>query len=341
MRESDPLTKSAVAKLDSPELREIVHLEREVLRRLEGGCQLALGTAAEKTAQGFRLSVFLGHESGTPPSRIIINGTDVEEIVRNAVDYAKRLPLARTAGIANVWITREPERAGEFIGALKSRVYHVLPVPVFAAIEAGDPVRQKQVIEQLNSYNWVIFTSQVTVREFDRLMKLHGGTWSGGTKRAAVGRKTAQAAADLGWSIDFVGDVADAVSLAEQLADENRGRIGKVLFPCGQAAGNDLESGLASAVKEMERLVCYDMITHPTLSSAVRGIPDPDVIVFTSPQAARFLLAERPLGKNTIAVSIGPATSQVLQSLGCDIVYEAFDRSLEGTAEVTRGLFAL
>jgi uroporphyrinogen-III synthase len=181
----------------------------------------------------------------------------------------------------------------------------------------------------------------VTVREFHHLMDAYGIKWSGATRRAAVGKKTARAMGELGWKVDFVGDVADAVSLAEQFAQENKGRIGKVLFPCGEAAGNDLEAGLASTVESMERLVCYGMIPHPQMSSAIHGLPDPDAIVFTSPQAARFLLKERPLSKDTLAVSIGPATSEALLSLGCTMVYEALDRSLEGTAEVTRGIFAL
>lgn len=340
IREHDEVTKAAVAKLDSEALRGVVYLEREVLRRLEGGCQLALGTAAEKTEHGYRLATFLGNDSPDNPNRVVINGVNTEDMILAAVSYVKGQPQSSADGSPSVWITREPERAGAFRDALDLR-FEVTAVPVFTAIEAGDPDHLKRAVQNLASYDWVMFTSQVTVREFHHLMNEHGVKWSNATRRAAVGKKTARAMGELGWKVDFVGDVADAVSLAEQFAQENKGQIGKVLFPCGMAAGNDLEAGLASSVAQMERLVCYDMIPHPQMTSVIRGLPDPDAIVFTSPQAARFLLNERPLSKDTLAVSIGPATSETLLSLGCPMVYEALDRSLEGTAEVTRGIFAL
>lgn len=341
IRDSDGATKAVVAKLNSEQLREIVYLEREVLRRLEGGCQLALGTAAEKTAHGYRLMTFLGVDTGPDPKRVIINGSDAEDMILSAVAYVKNEPQNSAEGQLQVWITREPERAAAFSDALDPKKFALTAVPVFAAVEAGDAQRQKQAIQNLATYDWVIFTSQITVREFNRLLGQYDGQWRGTTRRAAVGKKTARAMEELGWTADFTGDVADAAAMAEQFTQENQGKIGKMLFPCGQAAGNDLEAGLADTAGQMERLVCYDMISHPQMNSMIRGLPDPDVIVFTSPQAARFLLAERPLSKDTFAVSIGPATSEALLSLGCSMVYEAFDRSLEGTAEVTRGLFAL
>ncbi len=340
IREHDEVTKAAVSKLDSEALRGIVYLEREVLRRLEGGCQLALGTAAEKTEHGYRLATFLGNDSPDNPKRIVINGVNTEDMILSAVAFVKGEAQSNADGQPSVWITREPERSGAFRDALDPRV-EVTAVPVFTAIEAGDPDQLKRAIQNLASYDWVMFTSQVTVREFHHLMNEYGVKWNNATRRAAVGKKTARAMGERGWKVDFVGDVADAVSLAEQFAQENKGQIGKVLFPCGLAAGNDLEAGLASSVAQMERLVCYDMIPHPQLTSVIRGLPDPDAIVFTSPQAARFLWKERPLSKDTLAVSIGPATSEALLSLGCSMVHEALDRSLEGTAEVTRGIFAL
>ncbi len=341
IRKNDPGTARIVSALDSTELREIVYLEREVLRRLEGGCQLALGTAADKTEHGIRLATFLGSDQSNRPRRVVVNGTDQENTIQSAVRYLKGESQKTAAGKTDVWITREHHRAVEFKSALTEDRFAVTPVPVFSAIESGDPDSKKRAMDNLSSYDWIIFTSQITVREFKRLVDAHGANWSANIRIAAVGKKTARALSGLGWTTDFVGDVADAVSLAEQFALENQGQIGRVLFPCGNSASDDLELGLAAKGVQLERLVCYDMIPHSGLSSTVRALPDPDAIVFTSPQAVRFLLAERPLSKDTLAVSIGPATSEALLSLGCSLVYEALDRSLEGTAEVIHGLFTV
>jgi len=342
IRGKDAVTRQVVEKLDSDELREIVYLEREVLRRLEGGCQLALGTAAEKTENGYRLVTFLGTDQANRPRRVVVNGADPARIIQSAVSYLRGTPqrhVSARRGVS-VWITREPERAIAFVDSLAANRFAITAVPVFAAVEAGDPQMQKRALSSLSSYDWVMFTSQVTVREFKRLMDAQGVNWTGQTRRAAVGKKTARALEEAGWKADFVADVADAASLSEQFVQENRGQIGKALFPCGQAAGDDLESGLAAVGIQFDRLVCYNMIAHPNMTSVIRGLPDPDAVVFTSPQAARFLMAERPLSQDTLAVSIGPSTSEALLSLGCPIVYEAFDRSLEGTAEVIDGVFA-
>lgn len=340
IRSNDEETLQIVGKLDSVELREIVYLERDVLRRLEGGCQLALGTAAEKTDHGYRLAMFLGFGDSRKPRRVVVNGIDHDVMIESAVAFAKGEPVSVAARPAQMWITREPERAGDFSRSLDSQRFQVTPVPVFKSRAAGSTNQQKNALADLDSYEWVMFTSQVSVREFKRLMDQHGATWSADTRRAAVGKKTARAMSELGWTVEFVGQVADAASLAEQFAFENRGEIGRVLFPCGVKAGNDLEVGLERSVARLERLECYDMDVHPDMVKTMAAAPDPAVIVFTSPLAARFILAERPLLKGCLAVSIGPATSEALLSLGCTLVYEASDRSLEGTAEVINGLFA-
>ncbi len=339
IRSNDEETLRDVAKLDSVDLREIVYLERDVLRRLEGGCQLALGTAAEKTDHGYRLAMFLGFGESQKPRRVVVSGVDHDLMIEAAVGFAKGEPVSASAEPAQLWITREPERAGDFSRALNSQRFQVTAVPVFKSRAAGNSDQQKNALANLDSYEWVMFTSQVAVREFKRLMDQYGATWSDDTRRAAVGKKTARAMSELGWTVDFVGQIADAASLAEQFAFENRGEIGRVLFPCGTRAGNDLEVGLESAVTRLERFECYDMDVHPDLPGTMAVASSPNVTVFTSPQAARFLLAERPLLKDCLTVSIGPATSDTLLSLGCTLVYEAFDRSLEGIAEVINGLF--
>lgn len=339
VRSGDPATLKAVAALDSPELRQLVQLEREVLRRLEGGCQLALGTAAEQSPHGIRLIGFLGNEDSARPRRVVMGARDWEQAVTASVAYLKAEKMSRPSRPLNVWITREPHRAGAFASPLDAR-FDVTAVPVLLAIESGDPKLQKQYLDDLASYDWVFFTSQVTVREFQRLTREHDAVLGDNTRIAAVGRKTAEAVRQSGWRVDFVADVADAFSLAEQFSHEHGGQIGRILFPCGQAASGELEGGLPEGVTRFDRMVCYDMIPHPDLKTVVADMADPDVIAFTSSQTARFLLAERTLSKGTVVLSIGQSTTETLLELGCPLVYEAMDRSLEGLAEVINGLYA-
>ena len=338
IRADDPVARDLIARLDHPEIREIVAIEREVLRLLEGGCQLALGTAAEKTPSGVRLAAFLGNDDFAHPRHVVIGGKDKDNVVSTCVSYLRG--EKRLAGrTANVWITREPQRAGSFVEPLERRA-QVTAVPTFLAVEAGDRALQHVYLGRLASYDWVFFTSRVTVHEFARLLREHKVQFGAATRIAAVGAKTASAVHDAGWRVDFIADVPDASALAEQFGQEHKGLIGKVLFPCGQAASKELEGGLPDGVSQFDRMVCYDMARHPELNSVVAGLADPEAIAFTSPQAARFLLSARPLSAVTVPVSIGQATTEALLQLGCPIVYETLDRSLEGLAEVINGLLA-
>jgi len=344
IRAGDEETRSAVARLDQPALHRAVHAEREVLRRLEGGCQLALGTFAETTDSGLRLGAFLGTDDPLHPRRIIMAGGNDEIMVSATVAYLKGTSLAAgvhatAAGRTRIWITREPQRAEAFRSRFDSQVFDIAAVPVFVAVDAGDPHFQRETLRNLGSYDWIFFTSQVTVDEFAHLMQRHAARFDPRTRLAAVGRKTKADMERHGWRVDFTSDVADAQAMGEQFLAETQGVIGRILFPCGQASSADLEVTLAEGCTAFDRLVCYDTVESPMLAQTLPALTDPHAVVFTSPQAARFLLTRRPLPPETTVVSIGPATTDTLLRAGFAVVYEAFERTLEGTAEVIHGLY--
>ncbi|MEW5701000.1 MAG: hydroxymethylbilane synthase [Candidatus Zixiibacteriota bacterium] len=356
IRDLDARAHAIVGRLDRLPLRRTVWAEREVLRRLEGGCQLALGAFSETTGNGLRLGAFLGTDEPAKPCRIIITGGDDESVVAAVVSYLKCQTQAGAAvgavreppedraatGVQSpvrVWITRDARRAEPFRRRLNSSAFDIAAIPVFVAVEAGDREVKRRTMLELGSYDWIFFTSQITVDEMAHLMHEHGARFGAQTRLAAVGVKTKAAIERHGWRVDFTADVADAEAMGEQFLHDVGTRIGRVLFPCGQAAAADLEMTLAEGCTGFDRLVCYDIAESPALAQTLPALPDPHAVVFTSPQAARILLARRSLPLTTTAVSIGPATTEALRQAGFPIVYEPFERSLEGTAEVIHGLF--
>jgi hydroxymethylbilane synthase len=341
IRADDDDTNRVVAQIDQPSVREIVYLEREIMRRLEGGCQLALGTAAEETEFGLRLAAFLGTSDPMRPRRINVCGADQETILGAVESYLRAETITRPEDApVRVWITREPARAEAFGKACTSGLFEVSALPVFYAVAAGSPEEQKDALGRLDTYDWVFLTSQIAVARFADLLDKFGASLGRNTRVATVGRKTAAAVQARNWRVDFVGDVADARSLGESFLAASGRRIGRVLFPCGQAASGGLAVQLAGGCEAFDQLVCYDVVEHPQLPQTVASLPDPDAIVFTSPQAARFLLSHCPPDPKVTAVAIGPATSEALLAAGFPLVYEASERSLEGTAEVINGLYA-
>jgi len=166
---------------------------------------------------------------------------------------------------------------------------------VFCAVDAGGHDSHLAVMAHLETYNWIIFTSQITVLQFAALMKKYETTLTPLTRLAAIGGKTKRAMEKQGWRVDFVSDVADAVSLGESFmvqlsatATDGNPSSARLLFPCSAKASHELEIAAAKSGINLERLVCYDTIEHPDLAQTVASLPQPDIVVFTSPALPTF-----------------------------------------------------
>lgn len=341
IRSDDQQTKRAVALIADTALMDVVWLEREILRRLDGGCQLPLGTCVDRIPGGFRLRTYLGGPDLRRPRRFIIAGPDRAALAGKAIAHLKGEVVAGfdRERCVRLWITREPARAAEFCNDCDTARFDIAAVPVFYAVSAGSSDQHRRILDRLSTYEWIFFTSQTTVTEFAELMRANNAVLGAQTKIAAVGNKTARAIQHHGWRLDFVSPIADAESLALEFQSAMPTPAGPILFPCGAKASTDLEELAAANGYQIERFVCYDTIEHPDLGRTLMALPDPDAVVFTSSSAVNFLMARRSLPAHIPVVSIGPSTTDALLAAGFPIVWEAADRSLKGLAEVIHGLF--
>jgi len=64
-RSEDEETKKYVSKINNPDVKSIVNIERSVLNKLDGGCQLPLGVYAEKISGKYEVWATLGQEDGS------------------------------------------------------------------------------------------------------------------------------------------------------------------------------------------------------------------------------------------------------------------------------------
>jgi len=77
-RENDPWQKS-LTRLDCGEAGRAVAAERDLLQRLEGGCQLPFGINIQPDGDEWRLEVFLAG-SGDEPLRLTLEGSDLDTL---------------------------------------------------------------------------------------------------------------------------------------------------------------------------------------------------------------------------------------------------------------------
>jgi hydroxymethylbilane synthase len=78
-RENDSWQET-LTRLDCPESGRAVAAERDLLRRLEGGCQLPFGINIQPIEDEWRLEVFLAG-SGNEPLRLTLEGSDLDTLV--------------------------------------------------------------------------------------------------------------------------------------------------------------------------------------------------------------------------------------------------------------------
>ncbi|MBI5867379.1 MAG: hydroxymethylbilane synthase [candidate division Zixibacteria bacterium] len=195
IRQGDPAAQAAIAKIADPLLADVIWLEREILRRLEGGCLLPLGTAVDHVGAYFRLRLFLGTANPREPLRVVVAGKNKEELAESAVTYLRgeAPPTNSPSDRFGIWITREPARVDEFCADCDPDRFEISAIPVFYAVPAGDPVQKARIASDMARYQWAFFTSQTTVTEFARLLSDAGVTLPAHVQIAAVGNKTARA----------------------------------------------------------------------------------------------------------------------------------------------------
>jgi hydroxymethylbilane synthase len=89
IRDNDPKVSPIVATLDNEKLRQQVQLERGLLAKFDGGCQLPLAVISEVIYYGFLLRAALGVRQGTGWGmlrRVDLSGTDIETMVAKAYE---------------------------------------------------------------------------------------------------------------------------------------------------------------------------------------------------------------------------------------------------------------
>ena len=95
-RDEEPL-RSVVARLHCDDAGRAVRVERRLLERLDGGCQLPFGVNVRRDAVGFVLSAFWSPKDGVgEPLRFRLEGADPEALG----DEAFRIISARSGGAA-------------------------------------------------------------------------------------------------------------------------------------------------------------------------------------------------------------------------------------------------
>ena len=225
-----------------------------------------------------------------------------------------------------ILITRPEDQAKDFIEALKAQGAEPISFPTIRIISPRGWVKVDKAIENLTTYDVLIFTSVNGVKFFFQRLKEKGKNIGPlkKLKMVAIGPKTAAAIEQFHLRVDIIPKKFQAESVVEAL--EKDGITGKrFLLPRAEKArdvlpkeitkrGGNIDvvtvyrtgrvKGNIQEVKELFRKKLIHVITF-TSSSTVKNFVD--------------LLAEKNISemiKGAVVASIGPITADTAASLG-------------------------
>lgn len=230
-----------------------------------------------------------------------------------------------------ILITRPRAQAADLCAKLAALGAQPIVFPTIEIAPLEDTSRLDRAINQLSSYDWVIFTSVNGVAAFwNRLIA--AGKDAGalvGIKVAAIGPATAQALKQRGIQARFMPDEYVADAIVEGIRDVRGQRI---LLPRADIAREALAVELERLGGMVDEIAAYRTVpaAPDTRGSAElrRGV---DAITFTSSSTVRnfVALADRETG-GAIVACIGPITAQTARELGLPVDVMATEYTLDG-----------
>jgi uroporphyrinogen III methyltransferase / synthase len=269
-----------------------------------------------------------------PPGLTVIG--DVVRLREKLNWFEKRALFGR-----RIVVTRTREQASQLSRRLLELGADVLEVPTIRIIPPTDRQVIADVLLELNSYDWLVFTSPNGVSTFFEIFfKAFADLRDvGGVRIAAVGPATAAKLRELHLKVDVMPKEYVASKIAEAMAADGSLDNLKVLLLRAEEANRDLPKELESMGAIVDDAACYKTVpeTEDRTGAAARLLEEgADWITFASSSAvesfhARFdlkqLLTRHPQIK---LASIGPETSRTIGAIGLNVDLEAREHNIEG-----------
>ncbi|PLS01323.1 uroporphyrinogen-III synthase [Neobacillus cucumis] len=197
-----------------------------------------------------------------------------------------------------------------------------IPLIAFRPIEKNH--RLQECLEALDTYDWLIFTSNVTVETF---FSFYDRDKQALPKIAVIGKKTAEVLHEKGIHAAFV----PSAYVAEVFVDEFLPAVdihSKVLLPKGNLAREHIAASLTEAGAHVDEVVIYETyMPEESRLKLARMLADNelDILTFTSPSTVDHLMVVvRQYGleeslKKCIIGCIGPVTEKKLLEYGITV----------------------
>ena len=265
--------------------------------------------------------------------------TVIGEVVRlrKTLNWFEKRPLFGQ----RIVVTRTRDQASQLSRQLLDRGADVLEIPSIRLLPPTNRHAIADVLLELNSYDWLIFTSPNGVaaffefffRVFEDMRDI------GGVRIAAVGPATAAKLRELHLKVDLTPDEYVTSKIADALAKYQSVDNLKILLLRAEVANRELPQKLEEMGAIVDDVACYQTApeTEDRNGAAARLAEEgADWITFTSSSTvenfnARFNLKEMSSRLPHLKLaSIGPETSKALAALDLKPAVEAKEHTIAG-----------
>jgi uroporphyrinogen III methyltransferase/synthase len=270
----------------------------------------------------------------------------------------KRLPSPSTSprggegGVRGkkILITRAREQSGDFSTSLKKLGAEVIEFPT---IEIVPPLRWKeldQAIDQLKSYDWLIFTSANGVNFFWQRLAERGGVrrLPSTLKVCAIGPATARQLKEKKISVSYIPKEFIAESILEGF-EKLLIKGERILLARAKKARDILPNGLKKLGAKVDVVEVYRTVKPKAGSKRLKKLLTDrriDVITFTSSSTvnhfAELLKKEdlRKLLKGIAIACIGPVTARTAKQWGMRVQVQPKQYTIPGLTRAVSQYFA-
>lgn len=239
-----------------------------------------------------------------------------------------------------VLVARAPAKARAWVEALAARGAIVTAREILTLESMVGEARPQRSIDQIDSWDWILLTSQNGLRFFVRGLQARSVRLDGlRAKFGVVGPQTAKALEGLGRTPDVVAEPPNALGLAATLegevADGDR-----VLIVRPEQARTSLAERLEEFGAEVHSIPYYRNRPADNLAAVATELSEAtfDVAVFGSPSSFSHLFAacgdsapER--FKWIVLVAIGETTAEAIGDHGCEVAVVASEPTPTGIVD--------
>jgi uroporphyrinogen III methyltransferase / synthase len=278
-----------------------------------------------------------------PPAITVVG--EVVSLRAEGLDWFERKPLFGR----RVVVTRARAQAGELSRELEALGAEVLEFPTIEIRPPGDFGSLDGAIRELDSFDWIVFTSVNGVEAFLARLRYHGLDLRAvprRTKVAVIGRATAEKVEGAGLRVEVTPEEYKAEALVGALAGHPL-EARRVLIPRAKVAREVLPERLRALGAEVVVPPAYESVPSDEGKERLKALLEGggiDCVTFTASSTVENFVrafgtdARRLLAETQVAC-IGPITAETARGRGLRVDAEADEYTIPGLVEAVANLF--